>query len=107
MIKLKKRNSHSARKCQSIPPYVEEFIHRNKWVFAKTMPEIPHYYIVRDYLSENEKKLFDEFSVFIKKNGYTETFYSKQHTYFNIGNHKYWVIENILNRATIVDQAKV
>jgi len=87
----------------SITPFVEEFINRNRWVFAKTMSEIPHYYIVRDDLPENDKKLFDEFGVFIKKNGYTTEFYSKQYTYFNIGNYKYWVIENILNRATIVD----
>lgn len=84
---------------QSVPSYIENFINKNKWVFAKTMAEIPHYYIVRDNLSENDKKLFDEFDVFIKKNGFTKKFYSKQYTYYNIGNYKYWVIENILNRA--------
>lgn len=94
---------------QSIPLYVEnilindfeKFINRNKWIFAKTMPEIPHCYIVRDSLSENNKKLFDEFNVFIKKNGYTAKFYSKQYTYFNIGDYRYWIIENILNRAEL------
>lgn len=86
---------------QNLPPYIESFINRNKWVFAKTMAEIPHYYIVRDNLSENDKKLFDEFDVFIKKNGYSTKFYSKQYTYFNLGNYKYWVIENILNRAML------
>ncbi|MDP2638419.1 MAG: hypothetical protein Q8P26_05145 [Candidatus Levybacteria bacterium] len=86
---------------QSISPHVEKFIIRNKWVFAKSMSEIPHYYIVRDNLSEDDKKIFDEFDAFIKKNGYTAEFYSKQYTYFNIGNYKYWVMENILNRATI------
>ena len=81
---------------------IETFIDRNKWVFAKSMPKIPHYYIVRDRLSENDKKLFDEIEVFIKKNGYTEEFYSKQYIYFNIGGYKYWVYENILNRAVLV-----
>jgi hypothetical protein len=84
-----------------VPSDIENFIKRNKWVFAKTMPEIPHYYIVRDNLSEDDKKLFDEFEVFIKNNGYTNKFYSKEYTYFNIGHYKYWVIENILNRDSL------
>lgn len=86
---------------QSIQPNVEKFINRNKWVFAKTMSEIPHYYIVRDSLFEDDKKLFDEFDMFIRKNGYTKKFFSKQYTYFNIGNYRYWVIESILNRAEL------
>jgi len=65
------------------------------------MTEIPHYYIVRDLLSQSDKEIFDEFDLFIKKNGYTKEFYSKQYTYFNIGKLKYWVIENILNRAEL------
>ncbi len=86
---------------QSIQSDVKKFINRNKWVFAKTMPEIPHCYIVRDSLSENDKKLFDEFDMFIRKNGYTTKYYSKQYTYFNVGNYRYWMIENILNRAEL------
>lgn len=85
----------------------KQFIDNNNWVFAKTMAEIPHYYIVRDNLSENDKKLFDEFDVFVKKNGYTKEFYSKQYTYFNIGKFKYWVIENILNRAELEIEEKI
>lgn len=80
---------------------IEKFVSRKKWTFAKTMPEIPHHYIVRDYLTENDKKLFDKFDEFIKKNGYTIKFYSKPYTYYNIGSFKYWVMDNILNRATL------
>ncbi|MEK7202630.1 MAG: hypothetical protein AAB669_03850 [Patescibacteria group bacterium] len=85
----------------------KQFIDNNKWVFAKTMAEIPHYYIVRDNLSENDKKLFDEFNIFISNNGYTKEFYSKQYTYFDIGKFKYWVIENILNRAELEIEEKI
>lgn len=79
----------------------EEFINRNEWVFAKTMSKLPHYYIVRNSLSENDKKLFDEFDAFIRKNGYSTKFFSKEYIYFNISNYKYWVMENILNRAEL------
>ena len=83
---------------------LKQIIEDLQWIFAKTMSEIPHYYIVRDDLSENDKKMFDEFEWFIKKNGYTAKFYSKEYTYFNIGNYKYWVIGNILNRAIVEEK---
>jgi len=38
------------------------------------MAEIPHYYIVRDNLSENNKKLFDEFDMFIKRMAILKSF---------------------------------
>lgn len=80
---------------------LRQFLENSGWRSAKTMPEIPHKYIVRDSLSENDKKIFDEFDMFIRKNGYTKKFFSKQYRYFNIKNYTYWVIENILNRAEI------
>ena len=36
------------------------------------MPGIPHYYIVKDDLSNDDKKLFDEFDEYIKMNGYSK-----------------------------------
>lgn len=80
---------------------IEEFLIRTKFIFAKTMPTIPHYYIVQENLSDNDKNLFDRFELFIKKNGYSKKFNTKKYTYYNIGKYKYWVIENILNRAVI------
>ncbi|OGH51541.1 MAG: hypothetical protein A3H17_03190 [Candidatus Levybacteria bacterium RIFCSPLOWO2_12_FULL_37_14] len=64
------------------------------------MPGIPHCYIVKDNLSEADKEQFDELKWFIRKNGYAENFYPKQYKYFNINNYKYWLVGNILNRAT-------
>ena len=65
------------------------------------MPGIPHYYIVKDDLSNDDKKLFDEFDEYIKTNGYSRKFYSKKYIYLNIDDYKYWVIDNILNKAKI------
>jgi hypothetical protein len=79
----------------------DKFLNRCVWTFAKTMPEIPHEYIVRDRLSANDKKIFDDFSDYIQTDGYPATFGSNSYIYLIIGQHKYWVIENILNRAKI------
>ncbi len=80
---------------------LKQIIENSKWIFAKTMPDTPHYYVVKDNLSEDDKKMFNGFEWFIKKNGYDGEFYSKKYKYFNIGNYKYWVIGNILNRAKL------
>ena len=80
---------------------IKNFILKADWTFAKTMPGIPHYYVVRDSLSKSDKKLFDDFGKFIDKHGYTAKFFSKKYTYYKIGNYKYWIIENILNRDII------
>ncbi len=70
------------------------------WTFAKTMPEIPHEYIVTDHYPKQSKeinKLIEE----IAKNGYAKPFYGKEYKYLEINGYKYWVIENIINRAKI------
>ena len=54
---------------------LKQIIENSKWIFAKTMPDIPHYYIVCDSLSENDKKMFDGFEWFIKRNGILESFF--------------------------------
>ena len=80
--------------------HVERFIDRLHWTFAKTMPDIPHEYVVRDTLSEDDKKVFDALNDgYIKKYGAPATFGTKSYTYLTLGNYKYWMIDNILNRA--------
>ncbi len=76
----------------------KELISKNTWTFAKTMPETPHEYIVRNVLSKSDKKLFDDFKARIDQEGYSGKFRSNSYLYLNIGNYKYWVIDNILNR---------
>ena len=81
--------------------FVEDFVDKLLWTFAKTMSEIPHYYVVRDSLSIDEKKTFDSFGKYIKRKGYSELFYSKSYDYLDIGDYKYWIMENILNRTKL------
>ena len=78
-----------------------KLIKNYEWTFAKTMPEIPHYYIVRGNLSKEDQKTFDEFKLFIEKNGYIKKFYEKEYQYTDINGYKYWFIEDILNREKL------
>jgi len=100
----KERNINEETVAEPVKEYIrfiENFIKRCAWTFAKTMPQIPHHYVVRDDLSDNDKKIFDALGEYIKRNGYTASFVSKRYNYLNIGDSKYWMIENILNKAKI------
>jgi len=102
MSYCKERNINEKTVAKSVKEYIryiENFIDRCAWTFAKTMPQVPHYYIVRDNLSNDDKKTFDDFGKYIKKNGYSDLFNSEKYDYLNIGCFKYWMIGNILNKA--------
>ena len=63
--------------------------------FRKTEYIRPHEYIVqKDY-----PELHALLSKLINENGYIEKFYEHDYKYIDIGGYKYWVMENILNRA--------
>ena len=77
------------------------------FTFAKSMANIPHSWICRKYYSD---AVFVKVMNYINENGYIEKFYSKEYTYYNIGDYKYWVMTDdkgfddptaIINRAKI------
>jgi hypothetical protein len=90
----------------TLPDALRKFIDLSQWTFAKTMPEWPHEYIVRDRADEN---LFVQLVRFIRTNGYEGKFYRKSITYFKDNGLVYWtmgapIIETtIINRCRIVD----
>ncbi|MEI6039746.1 MAG: hypothetical protein WCP93_00080 [Candidatus Berkelbacteria bacterium] len=79
---------------------ITKLISHLAWTFAKTMPEIPHEYVVIDDYPDKS----DEIKMFVREidsNGYIKPFYDKEYKYLEIAGYKYWVIENIINRAKI------
>ena len=55
---------------------LREFIDSSQWTFAKTMPEWPHEYIVRERVDEN---LFVQLVRHIRACGYEGIFLSEKH----------------------------
>lgn len=82
--------------------FVETFIAKHPFKFAKSMPKIPHEYV----LSKNvDPKEFSYFEMLIKQYGTPEKFGSRYYKYLHFGPHKYWVLPSpnpevfVLNRA--------
>ena len=82
--------------------YIEEM--KTKWRFSKTMPQWPHEYVVREW---GNSEAFDFFAALTKECGYEDRWGSRSDSYLVIGDFKYWVIEDVLNRAEPISNAEV
>ena len=87
-------------------PYTDilkEFINRVTWTYAKTIPDWPHEYIVRDKVDE---EMFIEIVRHIRKFGYKGFFYQKQFTYFEQDELVYWTMGAPIEETTIINRCK-
>ena len=75
---------------------VREYIAAFDWKFAKTMPQWPHWYVVRDW---GRKRDFDFFAKLIDKNGNIDQWGQNHWKYLVVDHFKYWVCDDVLNRG--------
>ncbi len=73
----------------TLPPHLRDFVETEEWTFAKTMPEWPHEYLVRDRV---DTRLFEELVHHIRQHGQPQAFYSKQYGYLEHGEMLYWTM---------------
>jgi hypothetical protein len=91
------------RSSVSFPDALREFIDSSQWTFAKTMPEWPHEYIVRERVDEN---LFVQLVRHIRANGYEGKFYWKSITYYDDSGLVYWTMGAPIEETTIINRCK-
>ena len=87
-----------------LPNVLQEFIDSVQWTFAKTMPEWPHEYIVRDQVDED---LFVMLVQHIRWQGYEAEFYQKSFTYYDHRGMVYWTMGEPLGETTIINRCRV
>lgn len=80
-----------------------EFLEGGNWIFAKTMPQNPHHYILRKNCDDNA---FDSVVDFIRKNGYKESFKGRNYTMFNANGYKYWTMGAPISETILVNRSK-
>jgi hypothetical protein len=85
------------------PVDLRDFVDSAKWTFAKTMPEWPHEYIVRERVDE---ELFVTLVQHIREYGYEGKFYSKTMTYYDEDDRVYWMMGAPLDETIIVNRCK-
>ena len=85
-----------------------QFIERNTWIFAKTYAAYcPHEYIVKDRLSEEEKLVFEQIVIFIRKKGF-EAVYGNlgPNQYYTVDEYYYWTMGAPVEQTIILNRAK-
>lgn len=82
------------------------YISSVRWQYAKTMPQWPHWYTIRGWKPEKQEE-FDYFAGLIQRIGYIDPWQENQWHYLVVDEFKYWVIEDVLNRAAPKSNAQV
>ena len=79
-----------------LPEDIRDFISNTEWTFAKTYPDWPHSYIVREHVDD---RMFVKMARHLNQHGIMGNFYRTRMTYFNYDGHEYWNMDNIINRC--------
>ena len=85
------------------PPKLREFVDRETWTYAKTMPKWPHEYLVRERVDED---LFVQLVKHIRSQGYEGTFYSMKITYYDEDGLTYWTMGAPVEETIIINRCK-
>ena len=87
----------------SFPKELRVFVNEQAWTFAKTMPEWPHEYIVRQRV---DQELFEQLVRHIRTHGYEGRFYQRTYTYYDEAGMVYWTMGAPIAETTIVNRCK-
>ena len=85
------------------PPELSAFLDAELWTFAKTMPEWPHEYLVRDRV---DAELFKATVRHIRTHGYEGRFYHRSITYFEEAGRLYWTMGAPVEETTIINRCR-
>jgi hypothetical protein len=75
-----------------------------KFIYAKTMPEHPHFYTLRKDWRDDD--LFDHVVCRMRACGYTEMFYKKPFTRFDLNEWKYWTMGSPVEETILINRAE-
>jgi hypothetical protein len=81
-----------------------EFIEGHEWTFAKSMPKIPHWYVVKEQCRSGFE--FEAFVALIRKEGYAKRWFRREFIYLDIDGWSYWTMGAPIHETTIINRAK-
>ncbi len=82
---------------------IRQFIGDHEWVFAKTMPQIPHWYTLRSKAQRDE-----DFSAFVREielRGVQRQFGQSSFTYLDFEDWTYWTMGEPVENTTLINRA--
>jgi hypothetical protein len=79
-----------------------EFINKARWQTAKTYPNDPHEYTIRDW---NDDQEFEAAARYVREHGTEERWWGNVRPYYYIGELKYWSMGAPYNETTVLNRA--
>jgi len=76
-----------------------------KYQFAKTMPETPHYYTLRQTWADQDQ--FKQVVQAIRDNGEAKQFGGRTYIYFYANGFQYWTMGAPLDKTILINRAEV
>jgi hypothetical protein len=87
---------------------LKEFIDSMTWTFAKTMPNIPHWYIVWEKMATpKDKKMFYKLAEYIFKYSVELNFSNRVYRYFLFDGRKYWSMDKDAEGTGLINMAYI
>jgi len=81
---------------------IGQLLESQKWIFAKTMPQNPHCYTLRERWGNDED--FAWVVSYIREHGYVGRFGKTRYTYLDVNNHYYWTMGAKLDRTILINR---
>jgi hypothetical protein len=73
------------------------------WIYAKTMPQFPHWYCLRkNWVGELP---FDDVVTYMREHSYNEKFFTKTFQRYDIDEFKYWTMGFPLSQTILINRA--
>lgn len=87
----------------TFPEELQIFVRGEKWTYAKTMPQWPHEYIIRERVDEN---LFEQLVRHIRANGLEGAYYQETFIYYEEDGMLYWTMGAPISETTIINRCR-
>lgn len=81
---------------------VRAFIDSHEWHFAKSMPEIPHWYCLLKDKGDVEE--FHWFATYIREHSIPGQFYGKKYFYYYLDGYKYWMMDEFPDQCDLINR---
>ncbi len=80
------------------------FIAGARWQYAKTMPQVPHEYTIRDW---NDTAQFEAFVHYILHYGEYRKEYKWSRVYLDVGECYFWTMGHPVRDTTVINRARL
>ena len=82
---------------------VRRFTAAARWIFARTMPDSPHWYTLR---KESPAPAFEAFVMFIREHGYISEYGGRSYIKLDIDGWSYWTMGAAVEDTILINRAR-